>query len=59
LDARQSLETDLRKALANNEFELFVQPQVDLKLRFCCSFEALLAWTMTCGRCEGAGGEAE
>src|SRR5919112_6746138 len=22
-------------------------------LWFCCSFEGLLAWTMTCGRCEG------
>src|SRR5215218_3235901 len=44
LDARRSLETDLRKALANDEFELFFQPQVDLRLYEINGFEALLRW---------------
>ncbi|WP_245435672.1 putative bifunctional diguanylate cyclase/phosphodiesterase [Microvirga calopogonii] len=44
LDERQSLEIDLRKALANDEFELFFQPQVNLKLNEINGFEALLRW---------------
>jgi diguanylate cyclase (GGDEF)-like protein len=44
LDARRSLEIDLRKALANDEFELFFQPQVNLKLNQINGFEALLRW---------------
>jgi diguanylate cyclase (GGDEF)-like protein len=44
LDARRSLELDLRKALENNEFELFFQPQVDLRLNEINGFEALLRW---------------
>ncbi|MBO1907966.1 EAL domain-containing protein [Microvirga sp. 3-52] len=44
LDARRSLEIDLRKALANDEFELFFQPQVNIKLNEINGFEALLRW---------------
>jgi predicted signal transduction protein with EAL and GGDEF domain len=44
LDARRSLEIDLRKALANDEFELFFQPQVNLKHNEINGFEALLRW---------------
>ena len=31
LQARRSLEMDLRKALANSEFELFFQPQINIR----------------------------
>ncbi|QRM33454.1 bifunctional diguanylate cyclase/phosphodiesterase [Microvirga sp. VF16] len=44
LDARRSLEIDLRTALANDEFELFFQPQVDIQLNEINGFEALLRW---------------
>ncbi|QRM35574.1 bifunctional diguanylate cyclase/phosphodiesterase [Microvirga sp. VF16] len=44
LDARRSLEIDLRKAVATDEFELFFQPQVNLKLNQINGFEALLRW---------------
>ena len=42
--ARRSLEMDLRKALALQEFELYYQPQIDLETRTATGFEALLRW---------------
>ncbi len=42
--ARRALELDLRKALANNEFELYYQPLVNLRRNDVCGFEALLRW---------------
>jgi diguanylate cyclase (GGDEF)-like protein len=44
LDGRQALEVDLRKAMANEEFELYFQPQVNLKRNQINGFEALLRW---------------
>lgn len=41
---RLSLEHDLRRALANNEFVLYYQPQLDLKTGKILSFEALIRW---------------
>ncbi|MGI4802970.1 MAG: putative bifunctional diguanylate cyclase/phosphodiesterase [Janthinobacterium lividum] len=43
-DTRVALETDLRAALALGQFELFYQPQLDLKLRQLVGFEALIRW---------------
>ena len=42
--ARRAMELDLRKALENEEFELFYQPLVDLADREIVAFEALLRW---------------
>jgi diguanylate cyclase (GGDEF)-like protein len=42
--ARRILELDLRKALANEEFELFYQPLVNLKSGKISTCEALLRW---------------
>ncbi len=42
--ARRSLEIDLRKALALQEFELNYQPQIDLDTNAIAGFEALLRW---------------
>jgi diguanylate cyclase (GGDEF)-like protein len=42
--ARRALEVDLRKALANKEFELFYQPQVNIQSNEISGFEALLRW---------------
>ena len=42
--ARRALESDMRKALANREFELFYQPQVNIKANEISGFEALLRW---------------
>ena len=42
--ARRSLEIDLRRALAMNEFELHYQPQIDLESGSAVGFEALLRW---------------
>lgn len=42
--ARLSLEDELRQALARSEFELYLQPIVDLRWRRLASFEALLRW---------------
>jgi diguanylate cyclase (GGDEF)-like protein len=44
MQARRSLELDLRKALVNGEFELHYQPLVNLKDDTICGFEALLRW---------------
>jgi EAL domain-containing protein (putative c-di-GMP-specific phosphodiesterase class I) len=44
LQARRTLEIDLRAALAREEFELHYQPAVDLKSNLATGFEALLRW---------------
>ncbi|WP_444994635.1 EAL domain-containing protein [Aliikangiella sp. IMCC44359] len=42
--AKISMEAELKKALAQKEFELYYQPQVDLSNGSICSFEALIRW---------------
>ncbi len=42
--ARRALETELRNALPNGEFELYYQPIVNLKHNHFSGFEALLRW---------------
>ncbi len=42
--ARQEIESDLRRAIQQNEFELHYQPIVDSKTRKICSAEALVRW---------------
>jgi diguanylate cyclase (GGDEF)-like protein len=44
LQARRTLELDLRDALENNEFELYYQPSYDLARDRISGFEALLRW---------------
>jgi diguanylate cyclase (GGDEF)-like protein len=44
MQMRRVLELDLRKALANGEFELFYQPLIDLRTERITGFEALLRW---------------
>ena len=44
MQARHGLETDLRRALVQQEFEVFYQPLIDIRTRRVCSFEALLRW---------------
>ncbi|TYO63294.1 EAL domain-containing protein [Bradyrhizobium hipponense] len=44
VEARRTLELDLRKALANEEFELFYQPLINLKSGKITTCEALLRW---------------
>jgi diguanylate cyclase (GGDEF)-like protein len=44
VEARRTLELDLRRALANEEFELFFQPLVNLKSGRISTCEALLRW---------------
>jgi diguanylate cyclase (GGDEF)-like protein len=44
MQARRALELDLRKALAEGEFELVYQPIIDLSTSRICCFEALLRW---------------
>lgn len=41
---RRALETDLSRALANGEFELFYQPLINIAGREVVGFEALLRW---------------
>jgi diguanylate cyclase (GGDEF)-like protein/PAS domain S-box-containing protein len=44
MQARRRLEVDLRKAIANGEFELFYQPLVDMQTEYVTGFEALIRW---------------
>ncbi|MEJ0047890.1 MAG: EAL domain-containing protein [Rhodospirillales bacterium] len=44
IQARCRLETELRQAFDNNEFELFYQPLVNVDTHLPCAFEALLRW---------------
>jgi diguanylate cyclase (GGDEF)-like protein/PAS domain S-box-containing protein len=44
MQARHALEIDLRKAIANGEFELHYQPLVNLDTEQVCGFEALIRW---------------
>ena len=44
MQARRTLENDLRKALAAGEFELYYQPVVNLASNEICGFEALIRW---------------
>src|SRR5215472_2711640 len=44
VEARRTMELDLRKALANEEFELYYQPLVNLKSGRISTCEALLRW---------------
>ena len=44
LNDRITLESDLRRALANDEFELYYQPLLDLASTEVRSFEALMRW---------------
>jgi diguanylate cyclase (GGDEF)-like protein len=44
IQARRRLEIDLRKAIANSEFELFYQPLVDMQTEHVTGFEALIRW---------------
>jgi diguanylate cyclase (GGDEF)-like protein len=42
--SRLQLETDLRKAVERDEFEIFYQPIVDLRTKHIRGFEALVRW---------------
>ncbi len=44
LQQRRKLELELHAALANGEFELYYQPQLDLATNWICGFEALVRW---------------
>jgi predicted signal transduction protein with EAL and GGDEF domain len=44
IQERRALEIDLRKALANNEFELFFQPMLTTRTKALTGFEALIRW---------------
>jgi diguanylate cyclase (GGDEF)-like protein len=44
MQARRTLELDLRKALANGELEVYYQPLVNLERDCISGFEALLRW---------------
>jgi diguanylate cyclase (GGDEF)-like protein len=44
MQARRELELDLRRALVNNEFELYYQPLVNIESDAVCGFEALIRW---------------
>jgi diguanylate cyclase (GGDEF)-like protein len=44
MQARHVLERDLRKAIAESEFELYYQPLVKLDTEVICGFEALIRW---------------
>ena len=44
MQARRALELDLRKALAQGEFEVFYQPLMNIQTRSISGFEALVRW---------------
>jgi diguanylate cyclase (GGDEF)-like protein len=44
MQARRTLELDLRKALLVSEFEIYYQPLINLQSNQVCGFEALLRW---------------
>lgn len=44
MQARRTLELDLRKALTNSEFEVYYQPLVNLTTHEITGFEALMRW---------------
>jgi diguanylate cyclase (GGDEF)-like protein len=44
VQARRTLELDLRKALAENQFQVFYQPLMNIKTRRVTGFEALVRW---------------
>jgi diguanylate cyclase (GGDEF)-like protein len=44
ISARRHMEQDLRRALANGEFELHYQPIINLQSKTIAGFEALLRW---------------
>jgi diguanylate cyclase (GGDEF)-like protein len=44
MQARRTMETDLRRALALGEFEVYYQPLITLKTEKISGFEALLRW---------------
>ncbi len=44
MQARSTLESDLRRALVQDEFEVFYQPVIDLRQNRITGFEALLRW---------------
>ena len=43
MQARRTLEIDLRRAIAKGKFELFYQPLVDMRTEHVTGFEALIA----------------
>ena len=44
LQARRTLELDLREAIVQDEFEVFYQPLFNLRTQLACGFEALVRW---------------
>ncbi len=42
--ARQEIEADLRRAIQQDEFDLYYQPIIEAKTRRICSVEALVRW---------------
>lgn len=44
ITVKSKLEADLRKALTNEEFVLYYQPQINIADNDCCGFEALIRW---------------
>jgi diguanylate cyclase (GGDEF)-like protein len=44
MQVRRMLELELRQALSGGQLELYYQPQIDVRARQVCGFEALLRW---------------
>ncbi|MCJ9672056.1 MULTISPECIES: bifunctional diguanylate cyclase/phosphodiesterase [unclassified Neorhizobium] len=44
IQKRRKLEVDFRQAIANNQFEIYYQPQVNAKTEEIIGFEALVRW---------------